>query len=81
MITEGKEPFFQFKNERRIGISLIQIESSDDEEENDEEREKIVENGTDYAHAFLHTNEAELTEESSATLRAKLKAQPRFLMR
>lgn len=62
-------------------MSLIVIESSEDEEENDEEREKITENGRHYVESYLHTNDADRNEALNTALRARLKNQPRFLFR
>ena len=62
-------------------MSLIVIESSEDEEENDEEREKITANGRHYVESYLHTNDADRSEALNTALRARLKKQPRFLFR
>ncbi|CAF4685393.1 unnamed protein product [Rotaria sp. Silwood1] len=65
-----------FKNDRRVTTSLILIDSSDDEDE-----EKICENGTNYAESYLHKNEGDHDEASTAHLRTKLRKKPRFLLR
>ncbi|CAF3413330.1 unnamed protein product [Rotaria sp. Silwood1] len=65
-----------FKNDRRVTTSLILIDSSDDEDE-----EKICENGTNYVESYLHKNEGDHDETSTAHLRTKLRKKPRFLLR
>lgn len=56
--------------------TLILIESSDDED-----NERMMENGTHYAEAYLHNNEGEQDEAVTARLRARLRKKPRFLHR
>lgn len=56
--------------------TLILIESSDDED-----NERMMENGTHYAETYLHNNEGEQDEAVTARLRARLRKKPRFLHR
>lgn len=56
--------------------SLILIDTSDDENE-----EKTIESGTQYADMYLHGNENDLDEAVTAHLRGRLKKKPRFLIR
>ncbi|CAF4001433.1 unnamed protein product [Rotaria sp. Silwood2] len=65
-----------FKNDRRVTTSLILIDSSDDEDE-----ERICENGTNYVESYLHKNEGDHDDTITAHLRAKLRKKPRFLLR
>ncbi|CAF0962194.1 unnamed protein product [Rotaria magnacalcarata] len=65
-----------FKNDRRITTSLIVIDSSDDEDE-----ERICENGASYVESYLHKNEGDHDEAVTAHLRTKLRKKPRFLHR
>jgi paired amphipathic helix protein Sin3a len=65
-----------FKNDRRVTTSLILIDSSDDEDE-----ERITENGTHYTETYLHKNEGDHDETVTARLRARLRKKPRFLHR
>ncbi|CAF0731849.1 unnamed protein product [Rotaria sordida] len=65
-----------FKNDHRVTTSLIIIDSSDDEDE-----DRICENGTKYVESYLHKNEGDHDESITAHLRAKLRKKPRFLLR
>jgi len=65
-----------FKNDRRLTTSLILIDSSDDEDE-----ERLRENGTHYIETYLHSNEGDHDETVTARLRARLRKKPRFLHR
>ncbi|CAF4335387.1 unnamed protein product [Rotaria socialis] len=65
-----------FKNDRRMTTSLIVIDSSDDEDE-----EKICENGARYVESYLHKNEGDHDEAVAAHLRTKLRKKPRYLHR
>ena len=56
--------------------TLILIESSDDED-----NERMIENGTHYAESYLHKNEGEQDEAVIVRLRARLRKKPRFLHR
>lgn len=56
---------------------MITIDSSDD----DEDEERICENGTNYVEAYLHKNEGDHDEAVTAHLRAKLRKKPRYLHR
>ncbi|CAF4528545.1 unnamed protein product [Rotaria socialis] len=67
---------FSFKNDRRMTTSLIVIDSSDDEDE-----EKICENGARYVESYLHKNEGDHDEAVAAHLRTKLRKKPRYLHR
>ncbi len=66
----------QFKNDRRVTTSLILIDSL-----NDDDEERITENGTHYVETYLHGNEGDHDETITARLRARLRKKPRFLHR
>ena len=55
---------------------MILIDSSDDEDE-----ERITENGIHYTETYLHKNDGDHDEAVTARLRARLRKKPRFLHR
>jgi hypothetical protein len=59
-----------------VTTSLILIDSSDDEDE-----DKIAENGAHYADTYLHGNTNDHDETITARLRAKSRKKARFLHR
>jgi hypothetical protein len=48
---------------------------------NDDDEERITENGTHYVETYLHGNEGDHDETITARLRARLRKKPRFLHR
>jgi hypothetical protein len=59
-----------------VTTSLIVIDSPEDEDE-----ERIAENGIHYTEAYLRGNEGDDDEAVIARLRARLRKKPRFLHR